>query len=77
MFLVPAMTLFLSLVVVLWLQNHLIQNLCLHLGLLTQKRLSLPDQMVGLETEGGRKEGEMNGQNNRQKETQTNRQKGH
>lgn len=47
MFLVP--------VVVLWLQDHLIQNLRLHVGLVVQQRLRLPDQMVGLETERRRR----------------------
>jgi len=45
-----AWVLFLILAVVLWLYNCLIQDLCLHLGLMMYQRLVLPDQMVGLET---------------------------
>lgn len=55
MFLVPVMALFLCQVVVFWLQDHFVQNLSLHLGLVMQQRLSLPDQMVCLETEEGRR----------------------
>lgn len=57
MFLVPVKAFLLFLVVVLWLQNNLIQNLRLNRVVLMQQRLWLLDQMVGLETEGGRREG--------------------
>lgn len=72
-FLIPVTALFPGLVVVLWLQDHLIQNLCLQVGLLTQQRLRLPDQMVGLETDGGRKEGWIHRKTDKKIERRTDR----
>lgn len=69
-FLVPATALFLGLVMVLWLQDHLVQNLSLHLGLLMQQRLSLPYHMISLETDRGRIKGQ-------KKQTETDRRRGH
>lgn len=51
------------LVLSLWLDNRLIQDLRLHRRLLMQQRLALPDQVVGLER---RREGGMNGRMERQ-----------
>ncbi len=73
MFLAPIMALCLLLVVVLRLQNHLIQNLRLHLGLLLQQRLRLPDQVVGLQKEWESFEGWIDRKSDKKTDRQTER----
>lgn len=61
----------LGLVVALRLQDHLVQNLSLHLVLLMQQRLRLPDHMVGLETDEGGVKGQAGRQTDRRADRET------